>query len=197
MAWKDSRHNFSRLFLFVSSIIIGIAALVAINSFNDNLLTDIDNQAKELLGADFYVNSNKAFEEDMLAAFDSVYLEEAQQAMDVRFASMVLFKTPTGGTRLVQVVAMEGDFPFYGEVEAQPANALEVLRDRKVALMDESLAIQYSVSSEDSLKLGNTTFPLGGIVKSMPGSSGVGTYIAPSVYISYKDACIGMWWMLV
>ena len=105
MAWKDSRHNFSRLFLFVSSIIIGIAALVAINSFNDNLLADIDNQAKELLGADFYIRSSKGFEPEMVAAFDSV--QNAEKARDVRFASMVLFKTPTGGTRLVQVVAME------------------------------------------------------------------------------------------
>ena len=185
MAWKDSRHNFSRLFLFVSSIIIGIAALVAINSFNDNLLADVDNQAKELLGADFYIRSSKGFEPEMVAAFDSV--QNAEKARDVRFASMVLFKTPTGGTRLVQVVAMEGDFPFYGDVETQPSNALQVLKNEKVALMDEALAIQFSVSSEDSIKLGTTTFPLGGIVKSMPGSSGVGTYIAPSVYISYKD----------
>jgi len=37
MAWRDARRNFSRLFLFISSIIIGIAALVAINSFNENL----------------------------------------------------------------------------------------------------------------------------------------------------------------
>ena len=29
MAWRDSRRNRSRLFLFISSIILGIAALVA------------------------------------------------------------------------------------------------------------------------------------------------------------------------
>jgi putative ABC transport system permease protein len=30
MAWRDSRRSRSRLFLFISSIILGIAALVAI-----------------------------------------------------------------------------------------------------------------------------------------------------------------------
>ncbi len=50
MAWRDARRNFSRLFLFISSIIIGIAALVAINSFNVNLQNDINLQAKDLLG---------------------------------------------------------------------------------------------------------------------------------------------------
>jgi putative ABC transport system permease protein len=37
MAWRDSRRNRSRLFLFISSIILGIAALVAIYSFEYNL----------------------------------------------------------------------------------------------------------------------------------------------------------------
>jgi len=37
MAWRDSRKNRGRLILFISSIIIGIAALVAINSFSENL----------------------------------------------------------------------------------------------------------------------------------------------------------------
>ena len=32
MAWRDSRRNRSRLLLFVSSIILGIAAMVAIYS---------------------------------------------------------------------------------------------------------------------------------------------------------------------
>ncbi len=37
MAWRDSRRSRSRLFLFISSIILGIAALVAIYSLGNNL----------------------------------------------------------------------------------------------------------------------------------------------------------------
>jgi len=44
-AIRDSRKDRSKLLLFMSSIILGVAALVAINSFNDNLLRDIDNQS--------------------------------------------------------------------------------------------------------------------------------------------------------
>jgi putative ABC transport system permease protein len=46
MALRDFRKNLSRLLLFVSSIVVGIAALVAISSFGENLVKDIDNQAK-------------------------------------------------------------------------------------------------------------------------------------------------------
>jgi len=44
MAWRDSRRNRSRLFLFVSSIILGIAAMVAIYSLGDNMTKDQNNE---------------------------------------------------------------------------------------------------------------------------------------------------------
>ena len=58
MAGRDFRKNLSRLLLFVSSIVVGIAALVAISSFGENLVRDIDDQAKELLGADLVLENN-------------------------------------------------------------------------------------------------------------------------------------------
>jgi len=181
MAWLDARNNFSRLFLFISSIIIGIGALVAIDSFNTNLQEDINSNAKVLLGSDLHVSSNKAFEEDMLALFDSI---EYEQATDVRFASMVLFLTPQGGTRLVQVVAKEGDYPFYGTVETLPENAMNSLSEGQNVVIDESLAMQFEVSYDDSIKLGNLSFIVKGIVSSMPGTNAVAATFAPSVYIS-------------
>ncbi|MDX1629128.1 MAG: ABC transporter permease, partial [Fulvivirga sp.] len=72
MAWKDARRNLPRLFLFISSIVIGIAALVSIDSFNINLQQNIDSQAKELLGADFVIKADNKFEEELQAKFDSI-----------------------------------------------------------------------------------------------------------------------------
>ena len=60
MAWRDSRRNRSRLFLFISSVILGIAALVAIYSLGNNLSDEVNNQAASLLGADLEVSGNQA-----------------------------------------------------------------------------------------------------------------------------------------
>lgn len=60
MAWRDSRRSRQRLLLFMSAIVLGIAALVAINSFGDNLARSIDGQARELLGADLTLSWNRA-----------------------------------------------------------------------------------------------------------------------------------------
>ncbi|MEQ8574822.1 MAG: FtsX-like permease family protein, partial [Fulvivirga sp.] len=183
MALKDARNNLGRLFLFISSVIIGIAALVSINSFNINLQGSIDNQAKDLLGADFVINGNKAFEEEMIQAFDSVNAEKASEA---DLASMVMFMTSTPGTRLVRIVAIEGDFPFYGELETLPENAPELMRNEPYAMMDKNLMKQYDVSADDSVKIGKMTFKIAGEVSKIPGGGGIQSTFTPSVYISMK-----------
>ena len=180
MAWVDGKHNFKRLLLFTSSIVIGIASIVAIDSFNENLQRDIDGQAKELLGADLVIRNN--------APLDSLFLQEIDSlgeewATDIHFASMALFMNVHGGTRLVQVVAKEGNFPFYGEVKSQPANALEKLESGYNALLDENLAIQYEVSSGDSIKLGKAVFKVQGIIQTMPGTNAISASFTPSIYI--------------
>ena len=184
LAFKDARYNFNRLFLFVSSIVIGIAALVAINSFNINLQQDINNQSKELLGADLIIESrNKTFDSTFLKSIDSL---SYKMMGDVRFASMVYFPK-NQGTRLIQVKALDGNFPFYGSVELINSGSFDGFYKQDGAMIDESLAIQYDIRENDSLKLGNGIFVVIGIVKKFPGNTNISTTFSPSVYIPYHQ----------
>ena len=70
MAWRDSRKSRSRLILFIASISFGIAALVGIVSFRENLLDEIDEQAKELLGADFSVSDRQPIPDSIYYRFN-------------------------------------------------------------------------------------------------------------------------------
>lgn len=183
MAWRDARLNFSRLFLFVASLITGIAAVVALDSLNNSLQQDIDRNAKELLGADYVINTNKKFEPEMLAAFDSTKFPQATQA---DMASMVLFLN-NNESRLIRLVAFDGPFPFYGELQTQPADAYELMRKGRYAMLDATLASQYEVSSGDSLRIGNVVFKVAGEVKKLPGGGGILTTFTPSIYISLSE----------
>ncbi|MBK5280089.1 MAG: FtsX-like permease family protein [Bacteroidia bacterium] len=183
MAWRDARHNFSRLFLFTASLITGIAAVVAIGSLNNSLQKDLDRNAKELLGADLVANGNKKFEPEVLAAFDSLKFEQASQA---EMASMVMFMN-TRQSRLVRVVSLEGNFPFYGKLETQPADAYEKIKTGRYVMLDDALARQFEVSSDDSVKVGNTIFKIAGIVLRIPGGGGITATFTPSVYIAQSE----------
>src|SRR5258708_3734933 len=142
MAWRDARHNFSRLFLLVASLITGIAAVVSIGSLNYSLQEALDQNAKELLGADLVINSNKNFGKEIIKILDTARLTMAK---DAEMASMVMFMN-TSQSRLVKLTALQGDFPFYGKMVTQPANAYERMRTGRYAMLDESLARQFEVS---------------------------------------------------
>ena len=124
MAWRDSRGSRRRLLLYVSSIVAGVAALVAIGSFQANLNAAIEDRAKTLLGADLRIDSQRAFSaeaEELLRSLSPL------QSRQVEFASMAYFPGPDT-SRLVSVRALEGGFPYYGELETDPIEAAAAFR---------------------------------------------------------------------
>ncbi|MES3016699.1 MAG: FtsX-like permease family protein [Bacteroidota bacterium] len=179
MAWRDSRRNRSRLFLFISSIILGIAALVAIYSFEYNLRQDIDLQAKGLLGADMVIETNKPVKKDILPVLMALGNERSEERT---FASMIYF--PKGeGTRLVNIRALTGGYPYYGAIETTPVNAGRSFREAKQALVDKTLMLQFDADIGDSVKVGELTFMIAGILNKAPGQTGFAASVAPVVYI--------------
>lgn len=179
MAWRDSRKNRGKLFLFISSILLGIAALVAINSFGDNLRRDIDSQAKTLLGADLVISSNRPVEDEMLSLFDSLGGEQSQES---NFASMIFFPE-SGGSRLVQVRALEGGFPYYGTIETEPVAANKEFKNAKKALVDQTVMLQFNAEVNDTIRIGEENFVIAGKLIKVPGQNGITASVAPVVYI--------------
>jgi putative ABC transport system permease protein len=179
MAWRDSRRNHSRLILFGSSVILGIAALVAVYSLEDNLRKNVDAQAAALVGADLEITGSRPANDTITQMMDSISTERSHQRS---FASMIYF--PKGnGSRLVDVRALQGPFPYYGELETVPAKAQQTFRNHRAALLDRALMLQYDAKPGDSVQIGEVTFAIEGALLKAPGQTGLSTSIAPVVYI--------------
>eukprot|EP01037_Dinobryon_pediforme_P007408 gene7408-7472_t len=186
MAWRDSRRNRSRLLLFISAIVFGIAALVAIYSFRFNLEKDIDAQAATLIGADLSVSASKPADAAVKPLLDSLGDKRSEERS---FVSMIYF--PKGnGTRLVQVKALQGGFPYYGSLETTPLEAGRKFKSGKMALVDKTLMLQFNARVNDSVKLGNVTFLIAGILNKAPGQTGVASAI--HIYIREKISSIAI-----
>ncbi|PWK78822.1 putative ABC transport system permease protein [Mucilaginibacter oryzae] len=179
MAWRDSRRNRSRLFLFISAIVFGIAALVAIYSFKYNVQNDVNNQAATLIGADLAISGNKPVDHSLMRMLDSLGNDRSTERS---FASMLYFPR-TKGTRLVQIRALQGGFPYYGTLETTPEAAGTAFKQGRMALVDKTLMLQFNARVGDSVKVGSLNFKIAGILNKAPGQSGVMAGIAPVVYI--------------
>ncbi|MFC4269306.1 ABC transporter permease [Polaribacter marinivivus] len=181
MAWRDGKASLSRLFLFMASIILGIAAVVAIQLFSTNLKDNIQKQSKSLMGADFIIDSRKKPSEKVQKIIDSL----GADASEVNFVSMAAFPK-NEGTKLVKVRAMKGAFPFYGKLSTLPENASASYQELGGALVDATLLLQYNIKQGDSIKLGKVTFPIIGALKSIPGSTAISSSVAPTVIIPFR-----------
>ncbi|GAB4034038.1 ABC transporter permease [Spirosoma gilvum] len=188
MAWRDSRRSRQRLLLFMSAIVLGIAALVAINSFGDNLAQSIDDQARELLGADLTISWAR---EPSAKTGKLLKTIGRDRAYEVSFPSLVSIPK-TGGVRLAQIKGLEGAFPYYGTWEVQPASAIQSFRQAtsRVALVDDGLLVQLGAQPGDSVKVGNLNFLIAGRVTKTPGQAAVAATVAPTVFIPNKFLAI-------
>ncbi|MEM1328402.1 MAG: FtsX-like permease family protein [Bacteroidota bacterium] len=182
MAYRDSRHNRGKLFLFISSIIVGIAALVAINSFGENLQQNINQEARSLLAADLLIQGQERPNDSLALLFDS--LEVARQANSAEFPSFVRFPK-TNDSRLAQVSAVKGDYPLYGTLKTRPESAATTFKTDGTALIEDAIAEQFGVEIGDEVMVGRATFEISGIIERVPGRSSVSSAFAPVVMIDY------------
>ena len=181
MAWRDSRASRRRLALFSLSIVLGIAALTGIGSMGENLRRTVELQTKSLLGSDLAVTARKPFDEEAMKYFRGV---GGEVATEVAFATQLNFTKGAGERKLVQLVAMTGGFPFYGDLVTTPAGALAQLADGQSALLEETLLVQFGVQVGDEVRLGAGTFNVAGALKKIPGDAAVIALFSPRVFIS-------------
>ena len=180
MAWREGRASARRLLLLTASITAGVAALVAINSFTDNLRRSVQEQARSLLGADLSISSQKEFTPAVTALLDT--LGQTGLARVTTFSAMAY--TATGsGARLVQVSGVTGPWPFYGDIVTDPAGSWDALSRGPHAIVDPSLLGALGAAIGDSLAIGEARFAIVGTIGRMPGDVGMRSALGPRVFI--------------
>ncbi len=183
MAWRDSRSQRGRLALYAVSIAVGICALTAIHALRASVRQSLDTQTKNLLGTDVLVSSRQPIAQDPLVNLSSLITETGSETA---FSSML--SDPSGAhSRLVQVRALEGGFPFGTTVDTVPVGAWQSLQEQHGILLDPALLAEFDVHPGDKLKLGATEFTvLGEVTKGVPRSNRFSGF-ASEAFIRLKD----------
>jgi len=186
MAAREIRAAPRRLLLLTGSIAIGVAALVAIDSFTDNLRDSVRGQAQGLLGADLALSSRQPLPKAAEAVLDTLAARGSSVARLTSFSGMA-YVPRTSGTRLVQVAAVESGYPFYGEIRTAPATAWRELQRGGRVVVDPSLLSALVARVGDTLALGEARFVISGTIVSAPGNVGVRAAFGPRIYIPAGD----------
>ena len=159
----------------------GVAALVAIDSFTDNVRDSVRRQAQSLLGADLVLSGRRPFSARATGVLDTLAAGSGL-ARVTNFSGMG-FVARTTGTRLVQVEAVERGYPFYGRIVTDPASAWGDLQAGRRAVVEPSLLTSLGARVGDTLSLGEARFQISGTIVSAPGNTGFRAAFGPRVFI--------------
>jgi len=179
LAYRDAKPQWKTLFLYTSSVIAGVAALVAILSFRSDVLLTVDGQSRELLGADLEFRSGEVFPDSVEAFIDSIGGSTAEA---LEFNSMVIFDDD-GTSRLSQIRAIDGPFPIYGTIITNPAEAASNYKENRTALLEESAMNQYGLAAGDTIQVGLQRVAIEGALLSVPGEAAVFSLVGPRVFL--------------
>jgi len=191
LAVREGRAALPRLSMLVAAVAVGVAALVAINSFTDNLLDSVRAQARALLGADLALSSGAPLstkaEEDLARLVREATVGSAAPplARVTRFAAMA-YAPKRSGARLVQVMAVEPGYPFYGTIETAPAGLWGRLDAEGDLIADASLLTALGAEVGDTVVLGEAQFRILGTVVNVPGDVGVRAAFGPRVFLAAR-----------
>jgi putative ABC transport system permease protein len=186
MAAREIRAAPRRLLLLTGSVAIGVAALVAIGSFSDNVRDSVRNQARGLLGADLALSSRRPLPPAAERVLDTLRARGGTVAKLTNFGGMA-YVPRTSGTRLVQVAAVEPGYPFYGDLRSEPAGAWAGLQGGGTVIVDPSLLTALGARVGDTLALGETRLVISGTVTNEPANVGFRAALGPRIYIAARD----------
>jgi len=185
LALRESRHGARRVGVYMASITLGVAALVSIHSFRDDVARSVQEKADVLMGANARLEASRPFPDSVGRIVDSLRAEGVETAQVTTALSMVL-APGSGDVRLLQVQALAGGYPFYGSVRTHPAGIWGRQLDGDVALADPAVLTQLRATPGDTLVVGRARLLLLGTVDDLPTDLGFQTAIGPRVYISQR-----------
>jgi putative ABC transport system permease protein len=183
MAWRDSRASRRRLILFSTTIVLGIAALIAVGSFGVNLRQAVHEEPQSLLGGDIRIGLGAPPTPELQRYLDSL---GGAQGREKRYTATFAPGGDAARNRLVQVRAIDGGFPFYSGFTTEPAEAAAQLqKGGAVVIVDSAIIQEFGLHVGDKVDLGKTPYTLIGSVVEFAAEPAVIASVVPRAFIPW------------
>ena len=180
LAGREARGSGRQLALLFVCVAIGVAALVGVGSFADNLDHTLVREAKALLGGDLEIRSARSLDPSVVAPLN---LTQGVTVTHVRELVAMAREVRSGRTIPVELKALEPGYPLYGTVQTVPAAPLGTLLGEGAVLVQQDLLTRLGLRPGDRLALGTATFTIAGIVEREPDRVGLVT-LGPRVLVA-------------
>jgi putative ABC transport system permease protein len=197
LAWRQALRDFraGELRLLAVAVMLAVAALTAVGFFADRLSSGLQRDARQLLGGDAVVSSDRPAPPELAAQAQQLGLRVTTMA---NFPSMArATDAQGGGTRLVAVKSVGPQYPLRGRLQLQPLkptggrdNDTETVAAAPApgtVWVDLSLLDALQLKPGDPLLLGDARLTIARVIVIEPDrGTGFSTF-APRVLLSDAD----------
>ena len=163
MARREMKGSLSKFRIFLSALVLGVAAIGAVGSVAESMRSGIDGNARLLLGGDLEISSRHK-------RADEAIMAQAQKwgAIANTTEMRAMLRSPSGERKLVELKAVDEAWPLVGAAKIEGADTLQEGLKTGSALLQPSLLRSLDLAIGDKVKLGEATLIVAGTLTSEP-----------------------------
>lgn len=191
--WKDFLADQSYNTFTILCASLGIIGLLLVESFKVGIEEKISNNAKNFMASDLTISSRRVLDQNEKITIENYLLKnQLHFAQWTETYSLVTKVEKTdGNSKLANLNFISEEFPFYGGVTLEGEGKIgprninwQRLHTYPKAWIARDFSWQLGVNKGDSLKIGEVTFTVDGIITEDNFSSFRGFNLAPKIFIS-------------
>jgi putative ABC transport system permease protein len=191
-AWRDLRGGLRGFGVFIACVALGVMTIAGVGSLAASLNDGIAKAGRVILGGDiaFALIQREASESEraFLAAHGTVSAAATLRAMARPATHRTAARFAGLPATLVEVKAVDAQYPLFGEVTTEPALPLANLFEERNgafgAAADPLLLTRLGLKIGDSITLGNAKFELRAALTGEPDKLAGGLSLGPRLLVS-------------
>ncbi len=190
MVGRELRGAWQRLIFFFVCIAIGVGAIAAIRSIIDQVTGVLTREARAMTGADIVVQSTRPWDAATIAVVDDEARRAGvrQQSEVVETATMLRADAASGGTRLVELLAVDRAYPLYGAFTLEDGRPYtHALVANHGVLVRPDLVAQLGLRIGGAVLIGQARFEIRGVISAEPGRRAGAFSLGPRVVMDRAD----------
>lgn len=192
LAWRQTLRDFraGELRLLIVAVTLAVAALTAVGFFADRLNNGLHRDARQLLGGDAVVGSDRPAPPELAAKAQELGLIVSGSAV---FPSMGRAPDDKGGaSRLVALKAVGPQYPLRGKLQLRssadgPVQTVAAAPERGTVWVDAALLDALQLKLGDPLLLGDASFTISRVIVLEPDRGAGFTSLAPRAMVATAD----------
>ena len=189
-ALRELRSGLRGFYVFIACIALGVMAIAGVGSVAASLSEGLTREGRTLLGGDvaFSLIQREAKPEE-------IAFLRARGQVSVAAALRVMARSSDGKLALVELKAVDGNYPMLGEVTLDPKMPMaDLLAERQDtsgtafgAAVDSTLLARLDLKLGDRITIGNATFQIRSTVTAEPDKLAGNVGLGPRVLVSEQS----------